>query len=393
MSAIGTPFSSSATKVIMCGAGELAKEVVIEFKRLGVEVIALDRYPNAPAMQVADRSYVLSMLDGDKLKEIVRQENPDFIIPEIEAIATKALIELEEEGFNVIPTAYATDVTMNREGIRKLVAEKLKLRTSPYKFASTFEQFKTAVEDVGMPCVVKPVMSSSGKGQSVVKSADDIEKSWEYAREGARGTAETVIVEGFVDFDFEITLLTVRHQGGTSFCKPIGHLQVDGDYRISWQPQLMSDEALQEAQDMALEVTESLGGYGLFGVEFFVKDNMVYFSELSPRPHDTGMVTLISQDLSEFALHARAVLGLPIPVIRFRGPSASYAVVVEGSSDKLVFSGIDKALSVPDTDIRIFGKPEVQGERRMAVTLARGDDIEKAKEKAKHAADNLETDL
>lgn len=393
MSAIGTPFSSSATKVIMCGAGELAKEVVIEFKRLGVEVIALDRYPNAPAMQVADRSYVLSMLDGDKLKEIVRQEKPDFIIPEIEAIATKALIELEEEGFNVIPTAYATDVTMNREGIRKLVAEKLKLRTSPYKFASTFEQFKTAVEDVGMPCVVKPVMSSSGKGQSVVKSADDIEKSWEYAREGARGTAETVIVEGFVDFDFEITLLTVRHQGGTSFCKPIGHLQVDGDYRISWQPQLMSDEALQEAQDMALEVTESLGGYGLFGVEFFVKDNMVYFSELSPRPHDTGMVTLISQDLSEFALHARAVLGLPIPVIRFRGPSASYAVVVEGSSDKLVFSGIDKALSVPDTDIRIFGKPEVQGERRMAVTLARGDDIEKAKEKAKHAADNLETDL
>lgn len=393
MSAIGTPFSSSATKVIMCGAGELAKEVVIEFKRLGVEVIALDRYPNAPAMQVADRSYVLSMLDGDKLKEIVRKEKPDYIIPEIEAIATKALIELEEEGFNVIPTAYATDVTMNREGIRKLVAEKLKLRTSPYKFASTFEEFKAAVDAVGMPCVVKPVMSSSGKGQSVIKSEADVEKSWDYAREGARGTAETVIVEGFVDFDFEITLLTVRHQGGTSFCKPIGHLQVDGDYRISWQPQLMSDEALQEAQDMALEVTESLGGYGLFGVEFFVKDNIVYFSELSPRPHDTGMVTLISQDLSEFALHARAVLGLPIPAIRFRGPSASYAVVVKGSSDKLVFSGIDEALTVPDTDIRIFGKPEVDGERRMAVTLARCEDVEKAKDKAKHAADKLKIDL
>lgn len=393
MSNIGTPFSSSATKVMMCGSGELAKEVVIEFKRLGVEVIAVDRYPNAPAMQVADRSYVFSMLDGEKLKDVVRKEKPDFIIPEIEAIATKALLELEAEGYNVIPTAFATDVTMNREGIRKLVAEDLKLRTSPYAFASDFESFEKAVENIGMPCVVKPVMSSSGKGQSVVKSKNDIKHSWDYAHDGARGTAETVIIEGFVDFDFEITLLTVRHKDGTSFCQPIGHLQVDGDYRISWQPQSMSEEALKEAQDIALEVTDRLGGYGIFGVEFFVKDNIVYFSELSPRPHDTGMVTLISQDLSEFALHARAVLGLPIPVIRFRGPSASYAVMVKGTSDKVSFSNIDKALAVPDTDIRIFGKPEVDGERRMAVTLGRDIDVEKAKLKAEKAAELLKIDL
>lgn len=393
MSTIGTPFSSSATKVMLCGAGELAKEVVIEFKRLGVEVIAVDRYANAPAMQVADKSYVFSMLDGDKLKEVIRAEKPDFIIPEIEAIATKALLEMEKEGFNVIPTAYATDVTMNREGIRNLVAEKLKLRTSPFAFAATFEEFTDAVKKIGIPCVVKPVMSSSGKGQSVIKSENDIETSWTYAHEGARGGADKVIVEGFIDFDFEITLLTVRHKGGTSFCQPIGHVQVDGDYRVSWQPQAMSEEALQEAEDIALEVTDSLGGYGIFGVEFFVKDNIVYFSELSPRPHDTGMVTLISQDLSEFALHARAILGLPVPAIRFRGPSASYAVMVKGESKNVKFSDVDKALSIIDTDLKIFGKPEVVGERRMAVALARDTSTEKACEKAKKVAETLKIEL
>lgn len=382
MVSIGTPFSSTATKVLLCGSGELGKEVAIELQRLGVEVIACDRYPNAPAMQVADRSYTLSMLDGDALRTVIEQEQPDYIVPEIEAIATETLVALEAEGFKVVPTARATQLTMNREGIRRLAAEELGLPTSPFQFADQYEDFVAAIDTVGMPCVVKPIMSSSGKGQSVVRSAADIETSWNYAQEGGRTGAGRVIVEGFVDFDYEITLLTVRHRDGTSFCEPIGHRQQDGDYQESWQPQVMSAVALEASQALARQVTDALGGWGLFGVELFIKGDKVYFSEVSPRPHDTGLVTLISQDLSEFALHVRAILGLPIPNIVQHGASASAVILVEGESSTVRFGNLTEALAQPDTALRLFGKPEVSGKRRMGVALARGQTVEQAKAKA-----------
>ncbi len=383
---IGTPLSPTATKVIMLGSGELGKEVVIEFQRYGIEVIAIDKYENAPAMQVAHKSYIVSMLDGESLAKIIREEKPDYIIPEVEAIATDTLIELEKEGFNVIPTANATKLTMNREGIRTLAAEELGLKTSPYKFAGTKEEFVDAIKEVGCPCVVKPIMSSSGKGQSVVKSDADIDYAWNYALEGARGNSDRVIVEGFVDFDYEITLLTISHIDGVSFCAPIGHRQEGGDYQESWQPQAMNDKALKDAQYIAEKVVKALGGRGLFGVEFFIKGDTVYFSELSPRPHDTGMVTMISQDLSEFALHVRAILGLPIPNIVQHAPAASSVIMVKGNSNQVQFSGLELALADPDTQLRLFGKPEVQGERRMGVCLARANTIEEAREKANKAS-------
>jgi len=383
---IGTPLSSSATKVMLLGSGELGKEVCIELQRLGVETIAVDSYANAPAMQIAHRSFIVNMLDGDALRALIEQEKPDLIVPEVEAIATDILAELENEGFNVIPTARATQLTMNREGIRRLAAETLELDTSPYQFAATLAEFEAAVQNIGMPCVVKPIMSSSGKGQSVIKSDEDIQKAWAYAQEGGRAGKGKVIVEGFIDFDYEITLLTIRHRDGTSFCLPIGHLQEDGDYHESWQPQTMSDSALKAAQHIANEVTEALGGYGLFGVELFIKDDKAIFSEVSPRPHDTGLVTLISQDLSEFALHALAIIGLPIPNIVQHGFSASCPIVVEGDSKQVAFANLEQALAQPDTQMRLFGKPEVHGKRRMAVTLARGESIDAARNKAKQAA-------
>ncbi len=386
MPIIGTPLSPTATKVLMCGSGELGKEVVIELQRYGVEVIAVDRYANAPAMQVAHRSHVITMLDGAALREVIEKEQPDLIVPEIEAIATDTLVELEKERFTVIPTARAARLTMNREGIRRLAAEELGLKTSPYRFASNLEEYRAAVREIGVPCVIKPTMSSSGKGQSTVKNMADAEKSWTYAQEGARGGADAVIVEGFVDFDYEITLLTLRHEGGTSFCAPIGHRQVDGDYHESWQPQPMSEAALAESQRMGKAITDALGGRGIFGVELFVKGDDIYFSEVSPRPHDTGMVTMISQDLSEFALHARAILGLPVPNIKHHGPSASHVILVEGHSQQVQFGNLSAALTKPDTEIRLFGKPEVQGERRMGVVLARGASLEEAREKAKAGA-------
>lgn len=382
---IGTPLTSVGKKAILCGSGELGKEVALELQRYGVEVVALDKYENAPAMQVAHRSYVLSMLDGARLEEIIRTEKPDFIIPEIEAIATDTLVKLEAEGFNVIPTANATRLTMNRKGIRQLAAETLGLKTSPYRFAKTREEFETAVREVGIPCVVKPIMSSSGHGQSVVKSEADIDYSWNYAQEGGRAGAGEVIVEGFVKFDYEITLLTVRHSAGTTFLKPIGHHQVDGDYRESWQAQPMSEIALAKAQDIAGKVTGALGGYGIFGVEMFICGDEVLFSEVSPRPHDTGMVTMISQDLSEFGLHARAILGLPIPKVNFFGPSASKAIVVEGEGTEVEFSGLEDALAIEDVQVRLFGKPEVHGHRRMGVVLARAESVEAALAKAELA--------
>ncbi|MDX8381794.1 MAG: formate-dependent phosphoribosylglycinamide formyltransferase [Ghiorsea sp.] len=390
---IGTPLSSSATKVMLLGSGELGKEVCIELQRLGVETIAVDSYANAPAMQVAHRSHIVNMLDGDALRKLIEQERPDLIVPEVEAIATDTLAELESEGFNVIPTARATQLTMNREGIRRLAAEELGLATSPYQFASSLTEFEVALQNIGMPCVVKPIMSSSGKGQSVIKSTADIQKAWAYAQEGGRAGKGKVIVEGFIDFDYEITLLTIRHRDGTSFCLPIGHLQKDGDYRESWQPQAMSDEALKAAQHIASEVTEALGGYGLFGVELFIKDGKAIFSEVSPRPHDTGLVTLISQDLSEFALHARAILGLPIPNITQHGFAASCPIVVEGDSKHVAFGNLEQALAEPDTQMRLFGKPEVHCKRRMAVTLARGVTMELARDKAKQAANLIKIKL
>lgn len=390
---IGTPLSGSATRVMMLGCGELGKEVVIELQRLGVEVIAVDRYDNAPAMQVAHRRHVVSMLDGAALRLVIEQERPHLIVPEIEAIATDTLVELEKEGYNVVPTARAARLTMNREGIRCLAAEELELPTSAYRFASTREEFDAAVAAIGLPCVVKPVMSSSGKGQSTVKTDSDIDKAWRYAQEGGRAGAGRVIVEGFVDFDYEITLLTVRHRDGTSFCAPIGHRQERGDYRESWQPQAMSTLALERAEVVARKITEGLGGRGIFGVEMFVKGDEVIFSEVSPRPHDTGLVTLISQDLSEFALHARAILGLPIPVIRQRGPSASVALLVEGHSRQVSFGNLETALQEPDTQLRLFGKPEVQGERRMGVTLAQDDSIDAAISKALRVAAAIEVML
>ena len=393
MSKIGTPLSPVATKVLLCGSGELGKEVVIELQRLGVEVVAVDRYENAPAMQVAHRSHVISMLDGDALRGVIEQEKPDYIVPEIEAIATDTLVELEAEGYNVIPTAKAAQLTMNREGIRRLAAEELGVTTSVYEFADNHEDFIAAVERVGIPCVVKPIMSSSGKGQSTILSEEDVNAAWDYAQEGGRAGAGKVIVEGFVEFDYEITLLTVRHKNGTSFCEPIGHRQEDGDYRESWQPQPMSSSALEKAQHIAEKVTGALGGQGIFGVELFVKGDEVIFSEVSPRPHDTGMVTLISQDLSEFALHARAILGLPIPSIRQYGPAASAVILVEGESDTVIFDVSEQALRMPDTQLRLFGKPEVSGKRRMGVTLALADDVAEAVSKAKQAADCVSVEL
>ena len=393
MATIGTPMSPTATKVVLCGSGELGKEFVIELQRYGVEVIALDKYANAPAMQVADRSYVVSMLDGKALREIIEKEKPDYIVPEVEAIATTTLMELEQEGFHVIPTAKATWLTMNREGIRRLAAEELGLPTSPYRFAATEEEFKAAVKEIGMPCVVKPIMSSSGHGQSVVRKEEDIDPAWHYAQEGGRAGAGKVIVEGFVDFDYEITQLTVRHINGTSFLEPVGHVQKDGDYRESWQPQVMSPVAKEKARQIAKQITDALGGRGIFGVELFVKGDEVIFSEVSPRPHDTGMVTMITQDLSQFALHARAVLGLPIPHIRFLGAGASRAVVVEGESSQLSFGNLEHVLEQPDTQLRLFGKPSVNGHRRMAVLLARAEHVEEARRKTGMMMDQLEIKL
>ncbi|MDN2659402.1 formate-dependent phosphoribosylglycinamide formyltransferase [Neptunomonas sp. CHC150] len=383
MTSIGSPYSSHSTRVLMCGGGELGKEVVIELQRLGVEVVVVDRYANAPAMQVAHRSHVISMLDGEALREVIEAEQPHYIVPEIEAISTNTLVDMEKEGYTVIPTAKAAQLTMNREGIRRLAAEELGLATSPYRFAATEEEYIAAVNEIGLPCVVKPIMSSSGKGQSTLKTHDDIAPAWTYAQEGGRAGQGKVIVEGFVEFDYEITLLTVRHVGGTSFCEPIGHVQVDGDYRQSWQPQAMSAAALDAAKAAAHKVTEALGGRGIFGVELFIKGDEVLFSEVSPRPHDTGLVTLISQDLSEFALHARAILGLPIPNIHFHGPSASSVILVEGQSTDVEFGNLSAVLSQPNTQLRLFGKPEVSGQRRMGVVLARANETDEAISTAK----------
>ena len=389
MTKIGTTFTKSGKKAVLCGSGELGKEVAIELQRYGVEVVALDKYANAPAMHVAHHSHVLSMLDGDALEAVIREEKPDFIIPEIEAIATDRLVKLENEGFNVVPTANATRLTMNREGIRRLAAETLGLPTSPYRFASTREEFDKAVSEIGIPCVVKPVMSSSGHGQSTVKSPEDIDRAWHISQEGGRAGSGKVIVEGFIKFDYEITLLTVRHCAGTTFLNPIGHHQVEGDYRESWQPQMMPQEALVKAQNIAKAITDALGGYGIFGVELFVIGNDVIFSEVSPRPHDTGMVTMISQDMSEFALHARAILGLPVPEVRFYGPSASKAIVVEGNTKEYEFCDLEKVLEEPGVQIRIFGKPEISGHRRVGVLLATDQTVEKALEKVERAYSKL----
>lgn len=390
---LGTPFSSSATRVLFCGAGELGKEVVIELKRLGCEVVAVDRYANAPGMQVADRSHVIDMLDGAALRSVIEKERPDLIVPEIEAIATDTLVQMEQEGWRVIPTARAAQLTMHREGIRRLAAEELGVATSPYVFADDIDTFTSAVHSLGMPCVVKPVMSSSGKGQSVVRNEADIQPAWEYAQAGGRAGAGRVIVEGFIDFDYEITLLTLRHLGGTSFCAPIGHLQIDGDYRESWQPQPMSAIALAESQRIADKVTTALGGFGIFGVELFVKGDKVWFSEVSPRPHDTGLVTLISQNLSEFALHARAILGLPVPAIRQHGAAASCALLVKGNSNTMTFGNLAEALVQPDTDLRLFGKPEIKGERRLGVGLALGADCDEARAKARQVVAAIQVRL
>ncbi|TIH12166.1 formate-dependent phosphoribosylglycinamide formyltransferase [Marinifilum sp. JC120] len=382
MVTLGTAGTASSRKLMLLGGGELGKEVVIEAQRLGVEVIVVDRYENTPAMQVAHRSYVISMLDAAELRRVVETEKPDFIVPEIEAIATETLLELENEGFNVVPTARATRLTMDREGIRRLAAEEVGLKTSPYKFADTKEEYLEALKEIGIPCVIKPVMSSSGKGQSTVKSEADIDHAWDYSQSGGRTGEGRIIVESFVDFDYEITLLTVRHAGGTSYCAPIGHRQDDGDYRESWQPQPMTDAALANAQDYALRITDALGGRGLFGVELFVKGEEVIFSEVSPRPHDTGLVTVISQDLSEFALHVRAILGLPVPAIRQYGPAASSVILSNGKSEAPAFANVDKALEEADTKVLIFGKGECDGVRRLGVALALGDDVEDAKSRA-----------
>lgn len=393
MAKIGSVMTNVGRKALLLGSGELGKEVTIELQRLGVEVVACDKYPNAPAMQVAHKSYVFNMLDGNEIRRIVELEKPDHIIPEIEAIATPTLLELEKEGYHVTPTARAAWLTMNREGIRRLAAEELGVTTSPYRFASDFEEFKKAVEEVGIPCVVKPIMSSSGHGQSVIKSADDISRSWHIAQEGGRAGAGRVIVEGFVKFDYEITLLTVRNSAGTVFCEPIGHIQIDGDYRYSWQPQPMTVAALEKAKEIARKVTDALGGYGIFGVELFIKGDEVIFSEVSPRPHDTGMVTMISQDMSEFALHARALLGLPVPAIRFYGPSASRAIVVEGETNRIEFDNLEEVLAEPGVQIRIFGKPEINGHRRMGVILATDESVEAARDKAERAYEKLKVNV
>jgi phosphoribosylglycinamide formyltransferase 2 len=383
---IGTPLKKNATRVLLLGCGELGKEVAIEAQRFGVEVVAVDRYADAPAMQVAHRSHVINMLDRNQLEAIIRQEKPDFIVPEIEAIHTACLLDLELEGFNIIPTARATNLTMNREGIRRLAAEELKLPTANYLFATTLDEFRNGVARIGLPCVVKPIMSSSGKGQSTVRQEEDIEKAWNYARAGSRGTADTVIIEEFIPFDYEITLLTVRHAGGTSFCPPIGHVQVGGDYQESWQPMPMSPAAIEEAKRQAAAVTGALGGRGIFGVEFFIKGDQVYFSEVSPRPHDTGMVTMVSQNMSEFELHVRAILGLPVPEIELLAPGASHVVLAHEQADEVVFEGLEQALAVPGTKVRLFGKPDARPGRRMGVALAVGDTVETARQRAAQAA-------
>lgn len=389
MANIGNPFTPVGKKAVLCGSGELGKEIAIELERYGVHVVAVDKYANAPAMQVAQSSHVLSMLDGDALAKMIEEENPDLVIPEVEAIATQKLIELEKKGYTVIPTAKATYLTMNREGIRRLAAEELGIPTSKYEFAQTEDEFNAAVERIGFPCVVKPVMSSSGHGQSVVRDESQVAEAWRISQEGGRAGGGKVIVEGFVDFDYEITLLTVRHCAGTTFLKPVGHHQVDGDYRESWQPQGMSAAAEKKAQEIAGKITAALGGYGIFGVELFVKGEDVIFSEVSPRPHDTGMVTMISQDMSEFALHARAVLGLPVPEVRFYGPSASKAIVVEGNTTEYEFQDVDKVLEEPGVQVRFFGKPEIKGHRRVGVILATDETVEKALQKAERAYSKL----
>lgn len=389
MANIGNPFTPVEKKAVLCGSGELGKEIAIELERYGVHVVAVDKYANAPAMQVAQSSHVLSMLDGDALAKMIEEENPDLVIPEVEAIATRKLIELEKKGYTVIPTAKATYLTMNREGIRRLAAEELGIPTSKYEFAQTEDEFNAAVERIGFPCVVKPVMSSSGHGQSVVRNESQVAEAWRISQEGGRAGGGKVIVEGFVDFDYEITLLTVRHCAGTTFLKPVGHHQVDGDYRESWQPQGMSAAAEKKAQEIAGKITDALGGYGIFGVELFVKGEDVIFNEVSPRPHDTGMVTMISQDMSEFALHARAVLGLPIPEVRFYGPSASKAIVVEGNTTEYEFQDVDKVLEEPGVQVRFFGKPEIKGHRRVGVILATDETVEKALQKAERAYSKL----
>lgn len=393
MTKIGSKWTGSGRKAMLLGSGELGKEVALELQRMGIEVVACDKYANAPAMHVADSCRVFNMLDADALRKAIVEEKPDFIIPEVEAIATPVLVDLEQQGFHVTPTAKAALLTMNREGIRRLAAEELGVTTSPYRFASDLDEFKDAVNTVGIPCVVKPIMSSSGHGQSVIKSESDIEKSWQIAQEGGRAGAGRVIVEGFVKFDYEITLLTVRSVAGTSFCEPIGHVQIDGDYRYSWQPQQMAQEAKSKAQEIARKVTDALGGYGIFGVELFVKGDEVIFSEVSPRPHDTGMVTMISQDLSEFALHARALTGLPVPEIRFFGPSASRAIVVEGDTNEIVMDNLEKVLEEPGVQMRIFGKPEIKGHRRMGVILATANTVEEARSKAERAYDKLKIEV
>ena len=393
MTSIGTALSGSATRLMLLGSGELGKEVAIEAQRLGIEVIAVDRYANAPAMQVSHRSHVISMLDGDALKQVIELERPDFVVPEVEAIATDLLVELERDGFNIIPTARATKLTMDREGIRRLVSEELGLPTSEYSFAESLEECFDASDKTGFPCVIKPVMSSSGRGQTIARNRDDIENSWEIAAREGRGNAAKVIVEGFIDFDYEITLLTIRHVNGTSFCDPIGHLQIDGDYRESWQPHPMDAMVLLQAQSIAETVTSALGGFGIFGVELFIKGDKVFFSEVSPRPHDTGMVTLISQDYSEFALHVRAILGLPIPNIRQLGPSASCAIVIEGQSNDIRFEKLSDVVSDPDTNIRLFGKPEINGHRRLGVIVSVGEDIYQARDKARTAVATIEVTL
>ena len=393
MTKIGSFGTEIGKKAMLLGSGELGKEVAIELVRLGVEVVACDRYEGAPAMQIAQKSRTFNMLDGEALRSVIEEERPDHIIPEVEAIATPTLVELEKKGFNVTPTANAARLTMNREGIRRLAAETLGVPTSPYRFASTEEEFKEAIKEVGIPCVVKPIMSSSGHGQSTVKSEADIDRAWHISQEGGRAGAGRVIVEGFVDFDYEITLLTVRNVAGTQFCEPVGHIQQDGDYRYSWQPQAMAPVAIEKAQEIAKKVTDALGGYGIFGVEMFIKGDDVIFSEVSPRPHDTGMVTMISQNMSEFALHARALMGLPIPAIRFYGPSASKAIVVEGDSNRVEFENVDKVLEEPGVDIRIFGKPEVKGHRRMGVILATADSVEEAIAKCDRAYAKLKINV
>ncbi|TGN20007.1 formate-dependent phosphoribosylglycinamide formyltransferase [Leptospira idonii] len=389
---IGTPFSSSSTKLVLLGSGELGKEVAIEAQRLGVHVVAIDRYPNAPAMQVAHESIVIDMLDPSVLESTLRNLKPDFIVPEIEAIHTQTLVKLEGDGFKIVPSAKAVNLTMNREGIRNFAGKELGLKTSNYRFADTSDEFRKFVLEIGIPCVVKPIMSSSGKGQSIIRKEDEIDSAWEYGQTGGRTGKGRMIVEEFIPFDFEITLLTIRHVGGTTFLEPIGHKQVNGDYVESWMPQAMSEKALTSAKFIAEKVTSGLGGFGIFGVELFIKGDEVYFSEVSPRPHDTGLVTLVSQNFSEFSLHIRAILGLPLPKLEYNTPAASAAILLDGNTSSPSFTGLEKALEREGVDIRLFGKPEVRGKRRMGVALAKAATVDEAREKARSARDHIRLD-